>query len=863
MADDSAVLDSASQPLPSSSNGPDVAADEATRNTPPPCASAPLKCDKVDGALKSPAGDETIGNKSSSSDNKDALSALTLLSFASGKAQGSKHKAGAEQGQVESGGTEVKGGGHSPFATDNLAFATSTAQQQQLHLRQAMLLLQRQQAAMAGNSQTLQNAQDINVGFCIDPINGMFMPTGQNFQQHPPAQNGHVAYPGAVLHHHQNHHVTGHAQQQQQQRQGEDEAYLQQQLGNHWPRQLPYVGSWVSPTPTMDMTLPPPLSSRQVTPPPAASPPIPRSSKSNDETVTDSVACAESGEVSVASRDVQLTNHSSTSNKASNDESSSATGTNKAFTDDKAPHSQAFLVGEADFTSRYQAPAPSSLTRQQHQQQEQQPTMPRGEGSYLSANMHPAVASPSPSTHLRSQWLLAAAQAPASYSVSTVPQFADGNLSHPQLVMPPGYHQPQGLPFDQAQRNYLMFAQQQQQQQSAYLHAAQAKQGTASYSGAGRMNGIQATTPMPGAYFAPKYSPSQQLDASAGTVKQLVHGTVAPGSIFGGQVALANAPSNSNYQNEKKTGRCRLEGCEEPVCGSRAGFCAAHAYGPRRCQFEGCTKCAQGGSRKFCISHGGGRRCQHPGCTKGARDRFFCAAHGGGKRCREPGCNKGAVGGTDRCTAHGGGRRCKSPGCPRSAQSGTNFCVCHGGGRTCKVDNCSRVARGRSQFCASHRSAKMCLDPGCEKYSMNYNSLCDDHQRSRLVPLHMLPSTHVMPSSQEPKQAASSSTSHPEATGAGIRNVMEPMPDMVRATHQQQNQFAWNNLQFPIQGEQQFKQRDVPHTSLQFATTAQAESKEPAPGLAYPSDFPFANAGASTDGLDAAFGATPQVSFSR
>lgn len=174
--------------------------------------------------------------------------------------------------------------------------------------------------------------------------------------------------------------------------------------------------------------------------------------------------------------------------------------------------------------------------------------------------------------------------------------------------------------------------------------------------------------------------------------------------------------------------KCRLEGCNEPACGSRAGFCAAHAYGPRRCEFPGCTKCAQGGARKFCISHGGGRRCQHPGCTKGARDRYHCAAHGGGKRCQEPGCTKGAVGGTNKCTAHGGGRRCRSPGCTKSAQSGTDFCVCHGGGRTCRVDNCVRVARGRSQFCASHRSAQPCPFPDCDKYSMNYNGFCDAHQ---------------------------------------------------------------------------------------------------------------------------------------
>ncbi|KAJ8602805.1 hypothetical protein CTAYLR_002628 [Chrysophaeum taylorii] len=187
-------------------------------------------------------------------------------------------------------------------------------------------------------------------------------------------------------------------------------------------------------------------------------------------------------------------------------------------------------------------------------------------------------------------------------------------------------------------------------------------------------------------------------------------------------LSFAAAP----VEDKKRRQKCRLDGCQEPACGSRAGFCASHAYGPRRCEFPGCTKCAQGGARKFCISHGGGRRCQHPGCTKGARDRFFCAAHGGGRRCQEPGCTKGAVGGTDKCTAHGGGRRCQSSGCPRSAQSGTHFCVCHGGGRTCRVDKCSRVARGRSQFCASHRSAQAC--PHCDKYSMNYNGLCDDHQ---------------------------------------------------------------------------------------------------------------------------------------
>lgn len=223
--------------------------------------------------------------------------------------------------------------------------------------------------------------------------------------------------------------------------------------------------------------------------------------------------------------------------------------------------------------------------------------------------------------------------------------------------------------------------------------------------------------PSPAAY--PQQLPPQAKDA-AGLHKTVV--AVVP--------TVPPPPPRVSAGHRPKVGqaKCRLEGCNEPACGSRAGFCAAHAYGPRRCEFPGCTKCAQGGARKFCISHGGGRRCQHPGCTKGARDRFFCAAHGGGKRCQEPGCTKGAVGGTDKCTAHGGGRRCQMSGCQKSAQSGTNFCVCHGGGRTCRVDNCVRVARGRSHFCASHRSAQPCPFPDCDKYSMNYNSFCDCHQ---------------------------------------------------------------------------------------------------------------------------------------
>lgn len=211
---------------------------------------------------------------------------------------------------------------------------------------------------------------------------------------------------------------------------------------------------------------------------------------------------------------------------------------------------------------------------------------------------------------------------------------------------------------------------------------------------------------------------------------QLAHVATTVGSL----PPAPPPPPPPSVSAPPKLPKCSVNNCEEPACGSRSGFCAAHAYGPRRCEFPGCAKCAQQGAdrvRRFCTAHGGGRRCTHPGCAKGARDRFFCAAHGGGKRCKEAGCTKGAVGASDRCTAHGGGRRCQSPGCRKSAQSSTDFCIRHGGGRTCRVVDCVRAARGRSLFCATHRSALPCPFPGCNTYSGNYDGVCDAHRPTR------------------------------------------------------------------------------------------------------------------------------------